>query len=203
MSEQRVYKTNKTKIRERLKDEKLVVILLTLIKQYKQYCDKNEKDYKGFKYHYFRQKNDLIAASKIPERTTDRRLTALTDLGYIKHKAGYNSKGYKTTYWFFNIEKIRADFNIDLEAEAPPKEKQKGVPVHTPKPKQDTPPAAQQKDTASNFDFNTLSERQKSTLETVWKTDKESGLKLLNDYKYLFENKGKEYKAFIEMYNKK
>jgi hypothetical protein len=187
------------------------------MQKYINFPYKDLKEHDNFKYHFhFNQTDILTKIGGFEIHTFMRKIKKLKDLDYIDYQNSYSPRCVlrRTTLWWLNLEKIYKDFGIDLSTKAP-KDAKATTPDHTTKGKQkdrESTPTEQdssipKKETDTDntvFDFSSLNDNQKRILNSVLNnSNKNTGLKLLNEYSHLFKNKGKELEAFTQAYKNK
>jgi hypothetical protein len=105
------------KIGKHLQDNKCTLILCNLIGKYINFPYKDLKEHKNFKYHFhFNQTDILNEISGFEIHTFMRKIKKLKELGYIGYKNSYSPSCVlrRTTLWYLDFERIKADFGIDL-----------------------------------------------------------------------------------------
>lgn len=86
--------------------DKRKMILCALISTYERFFD-GELEYKGIKYHFYFNQNELYNALGMAQRTFEYNLKWLKENGYIKFETA-NKQGYlfRTTYFYINSDII-------------------------------------------------------------------------------------------------
>jgi hypothetical protein len=186
-------------------DNKCTLILCNLISKYNNfpYRDLKVQDEFEFFFHY-NQTTLLGEIGGFEIHTFSRKIKKLKQLDYIKYKNGYSPRCVlrRTTLWWLNLSKIRADFGIKFDTQTPQTDKATPPTLtsYTNVSKTSTPPQDTQTSTIP-FNWNELNDQEKVVFDALEITQNiKDRNNLFNMYKAIIPNSEQKYALFNKCY---